>query len=313
MSPGATPAFRETTLAIPALDGYPLGAILLEPDTPRWVLQLQGGTGIPRELYLKFARHAAARGIAVVLYDYRGVGASRPPTLRGFEAYMRWWGERDMPGVLEWIKATYPALPRAILGHSAGAQLVGLMPNHADLAAVAAIAAGSGYWKELQRPYRYFSLLVWLGLHPVFSPVLGYFPGRLLRLGEDLPVGVITEWRDWCLHGPYIGNRLGQTMRAPYFDAITAPIRAWAFTDDPIAHEASTRALFRLYTRAPVTIESVSPASVGLPAIGHAGFFRSAAREALWDQPLDWLERQVGRGDRGTGAGDGQRGGRGIA
>lgn len=295
MTPPDTTGLTETTHTIPALDGYPLGAVVIEPPAPRWVMQLQGGTGIPRELYLKFGRYAAARGVAVVLYDYRGVGASRPPRLRGFEAYMRWWGERDMPGVLEWIKLRYPGLPRVILGHSAGAQLLGLMPNHADVTAVAAIAAGSGYWRELQRPYRYFSLLVWLGLHPVFSPVLGYFPGKLLGLGEDLPVGVITEWRDWCLHGPYIGNRLGSTMPNHQYHAFRAPIRAWAFTDDPIAHPDSTRELFRLYTRAEVTVVPVTPQEAGLAEIGHVGFFRSRSQAALWDQPLAWLEQQVQR------------------
>ncbi len=288
-----TPEVLERPVTIPALDGYPLAALVLEPPAARWALQLQGGTGIPKELYLKFARHAATRGAAVVLYDYRGVGGSRPASLRGFDARMRWWGERDMPGVLEWIKARYPGLPRAVLGHSAGAQLLGLMPNHADLSAMAAVAAGSGHWRELQAPYRYFSLFIWYAVHPLLTPTLGYFPGRRLRLGEDLPAGVIAEWRDWCLNPPYIGARLGDTMRDHHYDAVTMPIRAWAFSDDPIAHEASTRTLFRLYRRAPVTVVPVTPWGAGLEAIGHVGFFRSSSRESLWDQPLDWLEETL--------------------
>ena len=257
------------------------------------MLQLQGGTGIPRTFYLRYARHAAARGAAVVLADYRGVGASRPASLRGFEAHMRWWGERDMPGILAWITTEYPGLPRALLGHSAGAQLVGLMPNHAALGAVAAIAAGSGYWRLLQAPYRYFSLLVWYGLAPLLIPALGRFPARRLGLGEDLPAGVAWEWRDWCLHPPYIGRRLGETMLQPHYDAVRTAIRAWAFTDDPIAHPDSTRELMRLYAHAPVTVVATTPEEAGVRRIGHLDFFRERCR-ALWDAPLDWIEGVLG-------------------
>lgn len=280
---------------IPATDGHPLSAVVLEPAAPHSVLLLHGGTAIPKEFYLRYARFAAERGFVVLLTDYRGVGGSRPRSLRGFEACMRWWGERDMPGVLDWAVTSYPGLRRVLLGHSAGGQLVGLMPNHAALTAVAAIAAGSGYWRQLQAPYRYVTLLIWYGIVPVLTPLLGYFPARRLGLGEDLPRGIIMEWRDWCLHDPYLGARFGQTIMGHHYDDVTAPIRAWAFTDDPIAHPASSAALFRLYSRAPVTIEAVSPADVGAREVGHVGFFRPAARDSLWSRPLDWLSAELAR------------------
>ncbi len=287
------PEFSERTASIPATDGFPLGALVLEPAAPRAVLQLQGGTGIPRGLYLKFARYAAERGYVVVLSDYRGLGASRPARLRGFETALRHWGERDMPGVLAWIRQQYPALPVVLLGHSAGAQQVGLMPNHAELRAVAAVAAGSGYWRELASPYRYFSLFIWYLAVPLTVPLLGYFPARLFRLGEDLPRGVVLEWRDWCLHDPYLGAQIGETIRAPHYAEVRTPIRTWAMTDDPIAHPASTAALFRLYPNAPIEHVTVRPEEVGQP-IGHAGFFSSRFRDSLWPQPLDWFDEKLG-------------------
>jgi predicted alpha/beta hydrolase len=292
--PPSTVGPREHSVSIPATDGYPLAALVLEPPEPRAVLLLHGGTGIPKEFYQRFARFAAGRGFVVVLSDYRGVGGSRPRSLRGFEAYMRWWGERDMPGVLQWTRDTYPSLPRVLLGHSAGGQLVGLMPNHHELVAVAAIAAGSGYWRGLRAPYRYVTLLIWYGLVPLLTPVFGYFPARRLRLGEDLPAGTIMEWRDWCLHDPYLGARFGQTILRHYYDEVSTPIRAWAFTDDPIAHPASSAAMFKLYTRAPVTIDAVSPQDAGAE-IGHLGFFRPSHSETLWPRPLDWLDGELTR------------------
>lgn len=286
------PPPSESPVTIPALDGYPLAACVVAPPAPRAVLLVSGGTGIPKEFYARFARHAAARGYAVLLFDYRGIGGSRPRSLRGFEAAMRWWGERDMPGVLAWATARYPGLPRLMVGHSAGAQLFGLMPNHADVHALLAIAAGSGYWRLLQAPYRYFTLLVWYGLVPLSVATLGYLPARRLGLGEDLPRGVALEWRDWCLTDPYLGARLGDTMRDPHYDRVTTPIAAWAMTDDPIAHPASSRALFRLYPRAPVTHVAIDPRDLGSGPVGHLGFFRPQFRESLWDRALAWLDAQ---------------------
>jgi predicted alpha/beta hydrolase len=289
---------HQRSVVIPAADGYPLAGVALEPPAPRAVLLLLGGTAIPKEFYLRFARFAAERGFLVILADYRGVGGSRPRSLRGFEACMRWWGERDMPGVLHWARTNYPSLACVLLGHSAGGQLVGLMPNHGELTAVAAIAAGSGYWRLLRAPYRYVTLLLWYCVVPVVTPLFGYFPAKMFGLGEDLPSGNIMEWRDWCLNDPYLGARFGQTITDHHYDTVTTPIRAWAFTDDPIAHPASSAALFRLYSRAPVAIEAVSPEDAGGREIGHVGFFRPSHSDGLWSRPLDWLTEELARAGR---------------
>ncbi|MEM8931402.1 MAG: alpha/beta hydrolase, partial [Acidobacteriota bacterium] len=73
-----------------ARDGHPLVGTLFESDEPpRLALVVNSGTGIPRRFYARFAAHAAARGFVVLTYDYRGIGGSRPNSLRGFEARMQ--------------------------------------------------------------------------------------------------------------------------------------------------------------------------------------------------------------------------------
>src|SRR5687768_441819 len=82
--PRITP--RETVIT--AADGFELGATVIAPPRPRATLVIHGATATKQTYYARFAAYAAARGHRVVTYDYRGVGASRPRSLIGFDATM---------------------------------------------------------------------------------------------------------------------------------------------------------------------------------------------------------------------------------
>ena len=74
-------------MRISALDGYELGAVLYSARAgaaPRRAVVLHGGAGIAAQRYRYFARFLARAGVPVLTYDYRGIGLSRPATLRGF-------------------------------------------------------------------------------------------------------------------------------------------------------------------------------------------------------------------------------------
>ena len=107
------PRFTTKTVSISATDGFDLAAIVLEPiGEAKATIQIHSGTGIKKEFYLKFAKFWAEQGFVAVVFDYRGIGASRPASLRGFKANTRDWGERDMPGVLNWLHWHYPHLKK---------------------------------------------------------------------------------------------------------------------------------------------------------------------------------------------------------
>ena len=79
----------ETFIRFPALDGYDLGGTLyVAPDVvePSAAVLFSCGGGIPASRYTRFARYLAANGIPVLIFDYRGIGSSRP---RGFGASAR--------------------------------------------------------------------------------------------------------------------------------------------------------------------------------------------------------------------------------
>ena len=85
-----------------------------------------GAMGVRQSFYRPFAQWLADQGYVVATFDYRGVGDSRGPSLRGFEADLFAWA-RDTDAAID-AHSTAPAhLPLYVIGHSLGAQLPGLL------------------------------------------------------------------------------------------------------------------------------------------------------------------------------------------
>ncbi len=278
-----------------AADGYELGGLLVRerPTALRANLVINSGTGIPKEFYLPFARHMAHAGFQVLVYDYRGVGESRPSSLRGFEARMQDWGRLDMPAALEHLSGSMPELPTFALGHSVGGQLLGLLHNHHKIRAAAFVACSTGYWGDMPRAYGAFCAALWYGFVPLTTSLLGYAPAKSMHLGEDLPRGVVREWGEWCKKREYFAD-LKKDGGAYFFDDVRFPIKSLGFADDPIANPLTIAALQEAYTNVSVDNEFVVPGDVGLREIGHLGFFSRRSQAALWNRPLSYFESFLG-------------------
>ena len=286
VAPRKTRGVRITTS-----DGFALDATVCEPEgAPLATVMVSSGTAIRKEFYLKFALHLARRGYLAIVYDYRGVGGSRPRSLRGFSAQMREWGEKDMTAVLNWLEATYPGLPKHLVAHSMGGQLVGLMPNHALLESIVTVSTSIGYWKEMtSAPFRLFCGFMWNVYVPLTSRLFGYIPIRILRQGEDLPAGVGREWAAWCNEPEYLLPFFGKSIEHNYYCQVRTPITAFAFTDDKIANRQTVPRMMRFYENAPVEVRFIAPHEVGLRSIGHFGFFSSRSSK-LWDQAIEAMK-----------------------
>jgi predicted alpha/beta hydrolase len=276
-------------LTISARDGYPLAATLYPADGAA-LLVINSATGTPRGYYRAFARYAAGRGIATVTYDYRGVGGSRPAgALRRLQATMRDWAELDASAVLEWALRAFPGRRLLVVGHSFGGQCLGLLPQAARIERVALVASQIGYWRGLAPRDR---LPAWFAMHlliPGLSRPLGYFPASKVGLGEDLPKGVALEWARWCRSPNYLFDHLTAAEHAAY-QAFRAPIVSYKVSDDSFASGDAVERLLAFYPQSRPLLRTVTPEEMGLPALGHFGPFRSALRERLWPELVDWLE-----------------------
>jgi predicted alpha/beta hydrolase len=286
----ASPAPLPVSFA--ARDGRVLAGLLLESPGARAALVVNAATGFGREFYLRFAAYGAQRGYHVLVYDYRGSGASAHRPLRLEDAIMSDWGMLDMPAALDWLIARYPGLPCCTLGHSVGGQLIGCMDNANRARAHVMVAAATGYWGRQSRPFRYLALALWLLYGPLMLAVKGYVPQGGPWSGRALPAGVFRQWRKWCLSAapfPELDARLG----AGHFHEVHGPVLSLNFTDDPIATEPAVRALLSSYRAAAVEQRWVQPAQAGVPHLGHHGFFAERHRSSLWRVPFDWLDRHA--------------------
>src|SRR4051812_8270902 len=136
--------FTLTDFSLRAADGFSLGATSYLPPAPRAVIVIASATAVRRRFYDRFCRHLTESGLAAVCFDYRGLGDSRPRSLRGFVARMQDWGELDLAAVISHARTLWPGLPLGLVGHSAGGQMVGLAPNARQLRALLFVAAQSG-------------------------------------------------------------------------------------------------------------------------------------------------------------------------
>jgi predicted alpha/beta hydrolase len=277
---------QDTTF--PAKDGFALAATVFAPPTaPRGAILINSATAVPRKIYRGFAMYLASQGQAVLTYDYRGIGGSRPQSLRGFHVRMRDWADLDVTAAIAHMRSVWQTLPLAVVGHSFGGQALGLVPNNGEVSRALFVAAQAGYWGLIQSPERY---RVYAMLRLVGGPIaraMGYVPGKL-GIGEDLPAGVFLEWTDWVMSRRYFFDDTTLTALAN-FPAYRGPLRAICLSDDPWATPAAVDLLCSGFTGTTAVRIDVHPRDVGARKIGHFGFFRPEHRNTLWRDAGQWL------------------------
>lgn len=274
-----------------ASDGYPL-AINRFPaaGAPLATLLVAGAMGVRQDFYAPIARYFAGNGIGALTFDYRGMGFSRSGNLRGFEADVTTWAERDFNAMLSEAQALAPSAPLVLLGHSLGGQLLGVLRDNARVRVALNVTAGSGYYRFNDRMPAQVRIF-WFGAIPLLTPLFGYFPGKAIRMVGDLPRGVAWQWRKWCLHPEYLLCE-GEAWRAA-FDRVRIPIRSYSFEDDHIVTRRAIDHLSSFYRAAAVERRHVEPREIGARRIGHFGFFSEKSRDTLWRESLDWLKGRL--------------------
>lgn len=284
-------------LMLPAADGFRLRATLWEGAEKDPTVIIAPATGVPRGYYRAFAEYLASRGFQVVTYDNRGIGESRPASLKSFSALFQDWGEKDLEGVIRWLGASRPDSKILLVGHSAGGQLLGFAPSRAKLEGILFVAVQSGYWGHWTGWRRAAIKALWFVIIPALSNVFGYFPARRLGLGEDLPIYVAQQWAEWGRSPRYFFDHVLNAIQDSY-KSLKTPIRAYSFTDDLLyAPKGAVEQLLGFYESAPKEHLHLAPADRGLTQIGHWGFFRaSVGKEAFWVEAADWLRKRLESG-----------------
>jgi predicted alpha/beta hydrolase len=284
-SVGESDVLPPQTRVINAADGYPLAASFFDAATSGTVLLINSATAVPRRFYQRFAAYMQRQGWQVVTYDYRGIGDSKPRSLRGFKATMRDWALLDMTAMVDWIDRELAPKRLFAIGHSFGGQTLGMIENAGRVDAMVGVSAQSGYWGVQGGRERAKVRLIVTAIIPLLTRVVGYFPWSWVARGADLPRGVALEWARWCRNPDYL---LGDdSLPLERYKLFTAPVLAFSIEDDDWGTRRAVDDMMRAYPN--VTRRHIAPAEYGLSRLQHLGFFRDGS-EPLWSEAIEWLE-----------------------
>lgn len=285
----STQDVRVERLTLTAADGYALAALRYRSPTPAHAhLVVGGATAVPQGFYKRFAEHAARRGFDVLTLDYRGIGQSAPSSLKGFRMDYLDWGRLDLAAAVEAMHQG--GMPLYLVGHSYGGHALGLLPNPGAVDGAYTFATGAGWHGWMPPLERLRVLFMWRVLGPVWTRMNGYLPWSRLGMGEDLPIDVYRQWRQWCRFPRYFFDDPEMQATTARFDEVRFPIVALNALDDAWAPPASRDAFMAGYRNAQVRSVTLDSRRAGLGAIGHMGYFRPKA-QPLWNDALDWFSK----------------------
>ena len=282
-----------------ATDSYSLGGFVWhsgDAENRPFVL-ITCATSVRCRYYARFAQYLFEHGYNVLTYDYRGIGESRPPSLKDCDADWADWGEKDLEGALRYIRQLSPNAGIHAVAHSIGGFALGLAPSNHLVERALMVGAQFAHYRDYADEQKWAMLWRWHVVMPLLTRLCGYFPAKKLGWMEDTPAGVAL---DWSRMGPAFEHSLRRKPRnrteAAAVDlkrnmrGLSAPILAIATTDDPFATVAATKRLLDYYEDSKRYYLRLRPSTVGENAIGHFAFFHERYRDKLWPLALQWLQ-----------------------
>lgn len=236
--------------------------------------------GVPKYYYTKFARFLAGRGFTVITYDYRGIGGSRPKSLRSFQPRYQDWGALDARAVVRWATDSLKPHQMYSICHSGGAQILGLVPEIETHTGLVTIASPSGAWRHWPHPRRHQVRLL-AAVLPLVALTVGYVPLRFLRIGRHSRCGrvgmvaVVKRSAFSSRRGIQARSlRIQELPRANLGGKHRRRLRTWL-------HAKQWKALSKMYAGARAESMHVVPADYSADAIGHFGFFKDYFKHTL--------------------------------
>ncbi|ATO20333.1 alpha/beta hydrolase [Acinetobacter sp. LoGeW2-3] len=274
------------TLTIRCKDGYPLIArFYAANEAARKALPVLicPATGITAQFYHSFNVWLQAQGYDVLCFDFRGIGQSLNGSLKKSKASIVQWGQLDIPAAIDALLDKTKAEKVILVGHSAGGQLLGIVPNYDKVAKVVAVSGSTGHVKGLKGRTKLLAPVMFDVIFPLSRFTLGYGPTSKIGMGENLPKDVAKQWAQFCSKPGYVINAIGKTVpkTEDHHERITCPITVLWSSDDEIATEANVKDLIRLYPNAKANHKELKPSAFGHKAIGHMLMFKRS-HQNLW-------------------------------
>jgi predicted alpha/beta hydrolase len=283
-----------------AADGYALRGYVWRHRggaAGRPLTVVNSATAVRCDYYFRFAAWLFAQGRDVLVYDYRGIGGSRPARLGALRANWLDWGRLDCEAALQYARDAFAGQPVDVVAHSIGGFALGLAPSNVHVRRVLTVGAQYAYWRDYLPAERRRMWWKWHVAMPALAAMCGYVPAKRFGWMEDTPRGVALSWarsqprfEDSYARAPIGESAASRAALPARFAALRAPMLAIGLDDDAFGTVAAMERLIGYYTGADVTHLRIAPRHIGADAIGHFAFFHSRFADTLWTVALHWLQ-----------------------
>ena len=279
-------AVGQTMLPVSTADGSCIELLCVYPAAEcNRLLYWLPAMGMPARHYLPLAEALAARGVAVVLHEWRGIGSSNRRAGRRCNWGYRELLEDDLPAALSVVRTRWPQATCWLGGHSLGGQLSSLYASlHPfECAGLVLVASGSPYW----RSYRYGWLLgAAFACAPVLAGLLGYLPGRRIGFGGNEARGVIADWARSGSSGRYAAVGVQQDFERQ-LASLQLPVLALRLADDWLGPSRSLDWLLGKMPQAHCTLDVITPQDLGGQPADRFGWMKTPTPIA--ERIADWI------------------------
>ena len=236
------------------------------------------------------------RGFAVLNFDLRGHGQSRPTAREGGRWTYHDHIAHDQPAMWAVARERFPNLPLALVGHSMGCETALIASGlYRDEAPDAILGYGPAFWTPSMESSKLMTI-VEAGVLVVAEAValaMGCLDAPRLRLGSAAEPEPFMRHQCKMFFTDRIGSPDGEMDYTEVLALSRTPVRVYSSERDRFwARPVATRRLLAKMIAAPVA-QIVLPDGPGRPEPDHMAMVLSPKSRPLWEEGADWLVAEL--------------------